>query len=238
MKKPDFTFAHREEGFDDHIDKSIRGYSVLHDDIVNLSRYFVEDQTNVVDIGCSTGKTIHAMRRQNSEFADDAHYIGFEYAEGFKDDLAKRKEEMDKEFGESFGSVNFYIEDIRNVGFENCSLVTSIFTLQFMPPSSRRNVLKEIYKGLNPGGAFIFAEKTIARDARIQEMMTFTYYDYKRKNFEDSDILDKERTLRNMLKPMSWEELKNSVALAGFSFDRIQPFWQNHLFVGAIAVKG
>ena len=47
----DFTFAHRQEGFDEHIDWSIRGYSDLLDDVINLSRYFVEDNTKVVDIG-------------------------------------------------------------------------------------------------------------------------------------------------------------------------------------------
>ena len=51
----DFTFAHRQEGFDEHINSSIRGYSGLLQDVVSLSRYFVENNTNVVDIGCSTG---------------------------------------------------------------------------------------------------------------------------------------------------------------------------------------
>ena len=51
----DFTFAHREEGFDEHIEKSIRGYGHLLEDIVGLSRYFVENDTNVYDLGCSTG---------------------------------------------------------------------------------------------------------------------------------------------------------------------------------------
>ena len=46
----DFTFAHREEGFDNHIEKSIRGYSYLMNDVITLSRYFVEDNTNIVDI--------------------------------------------------------------------------------------------------------------------------------------------------------------------------------------------
>ena len=42
--------------FDDHIEHSIRGYTNLLDDIVSLSRNFVEDETNVIDIICSTGK--------------------------------------------------------------------------------------------------------------------------------------------------------------------------------------
>ena len=38
----DFTFAHREEGFDEHINNSIRGYSDLLQDTISLSRYFIE----------------------------------------------------------------------------------------------------------------------------------------------------------------------------------------------------
>ena len=41
----DFTFAHREEGFDTHIEQSIRGYGHLMSDVVSLSRHFVEDDT-------------------------------------------------------------------------------------------------------------------------------------------------------------------------------------------------
>ena len=33
----DFTFAHREEGFDEHIEKSIRGYSNLLEDVLTAS---------------------------------------------------------------------------------------------------------------------------------------------------------------------------------------------------------
>lgn len=232
---PDFTFSHRDEGFDNHIDSSIRGYNVLHDDIVNLSRYFVEDHTKVVDIGCSTGKTLAAMIEQNDEFAPKALYNGVEYASGFVDAMKEREERVEAVYPHA--SLNLHQGDIRDYDFENCSLVTSIFTLQFMPQRDRRNVVKRIHSGLNDGGAFIFAEKTVAQDARLQEMMTFTYYDYKRTNFEDSDILDKERTLRNMLKPMTWKEIQSLLACAGFGFDKIQPFWQNHMFVGAIALK-
>ena len=61
-----FTFASSEkEGFDSHILHSIRGYEDLWNDVLKFSRYFVEDYTNVVDVGCSTGKLIDAMFKQN-----------------------------------------------------------------------------------------------------------------------------------------------------------------------------
>ena len=49
------------------------------------------------------------------------------------------------------------------------------------------------------------------------------------------DIMDKERTLRHMMKPNTWDEITNMLVGAGFS--SIQPFWRNHAFVGAIAIK-
>jgi len=231
----DFTFAHREEGFDEHIEHSIRGYSHLLGDVVNYSRYFVEDDTNVVDIGCSTGKLTQALLEENQDHCCDVTYVGVEIAEGFFKDLDKRYQTLTSM--NPWAPVTFVKDDIRNYEFENCSLVTSIFTLQFMPPRYRQEVLGKIYDGLNTGGAFIFAEKTICEDARLQDMMTFNYYDYKRQTFTTEDIIDKERTLRYMMKPNTWSEILFNLYDAGFAEDKVQPFWRNHTFVGAIAIK-
>ena len=233
MSDYDFTFAHRDEGFDNHIEKSIRGYNNLHEDVVNLSRYYVEDWTNVVDIGSSTGKTIEAMALQNEKIAPSVTYMGVEIATGFKTDMEKRMSVLQGRFADTF--FEFHFEDIRSYNFYNCSLVTSLFTLQFMPPKDREEVIHNIYEGLNDGGAFIFAEKTVADTGRFQDMFTFMFYDHKRKSFTEKDIMDKEVTLRNMLKPNTWTELTDMLHSAGFK--NVQPFWRNFLFVGAIATK-
>ena len=215
----DFTFAHREEGFDNHIEQSIRGYSDLMNDVISLSRYFVEDNTNIVDIGCSTGKNTKAMMEYNSDHSPDANFIGIEIADGFQKDLKKRKEELRVQ---GLNNVEFLMKDIRGYQITNANLVTSIFTLQFMPKKDRKEVISNIYSGLNEGGAFIFAEKTICESALIQDMITFNYYDYKRKSFDTTDIMDKERTLRNIMKPNTWSQLELMISYAGFS--TVQPF--------------
>ena len=74
----DFTFAHRQEGFDEHIDWSIRGYRNLLNDTISFSRYFVENNTNVVDIGCSTGKLTTRIMEYNNEISSASNYIGVE----------------------------------------------------------------------------------------------------------------------------------------------------------------
>ena len=223
-----FTFAQREEGFDNHIEHSIRGYSNLWNDVLKYSEYFVDDEASVVDVGCSTGKLLKAMIGQNT-FAPKANYFGIEVEE----DFFPTYEADEKEFS----NLKYFKGDVRDFEFNNCSLVTSIFTLQFIPEAARTSVIRQIYNGLNPGGAFIFAEKTVSECARINEIRTFTYYDYKREHFTSDDILNKERQLRHMMKLNTRNELINKCATVGFCFQKIESFWQNYGFAAFIAIK-
>lgn len=228
----DFSFAHSPEGFDKHIDASIRGYSNLLDDVVSFSRYFVEDNTKVVDVGCSTGK-LTTMIISNNPKRKSAHYVGIELAQSFYPHLSERFDEIMEYYPGSI--VEWVKDDVVNYRFQNCSLVTSLFTLQFMPKTTRRSTIQKIYNGLNEGGAFIFAEKLMCESAFFQELLTFNHYDYKRKTFTPEEIMQKEVQLRDMLKPNTWNELKDMVSDAGFKESQI--FWRNHQFVGVIATK-
>ena len=78
---PKFTFATASEGFDKHILQSVRGYDALWNDVLRYSQYFVENETNVVDIGCSTGKLLESMHSQNLSIAPTTQYIGVEIEE-------------------------------------------------------------------------------------------------------------------------------------------------------------
>lgn len=226
-----FTFGQgKTENFDEHIKKSIRGYDNLLQDVVNLSQYFVDQHTTVVDIGCSTGKLLQEIIAKNSI---DCDYVGVEIEKSFSDALIKTRKQVTK--ARPSTCLKFTEGDIRDYEFENCSLITSLFTLQFLPVKNRAEIIKKIYKGLNKGGCFIFAEKIVCNDARFQEMLTFNYYDYKSVHFTADEILDKEKKLRSMLKPNTWEEINQMLKDAGFQM--IQPFWMNHMFVGGVAIK-
>ena len=222
-----FTFATSEEGFDTHIDQSVRGYSNLWTDVLKFSEYFVEDGTCVVDIGCSTGKLLKSMKEQNDKFAPKCFYKGVEIEEDFFPEL------IDEE------NLKFYKTDVRSfewvTGAVNCGLVTSIFSLQFMPKTNRQQIIDRIYEALVKGGAFIFSEKIFSIDSQLQEMMQFCYYDYKRQFYSAEELLDKEVNLRHMMKPLTYQELIEMVQQAGF--ESVQPFWQNFNFVGIIAIK-
>ena len=218
-----FSFTSRASKFDQHIDQSIRGYSSLRKDVVAMSRYFVENDTNVVDIGCSQGTLIRSIREINTQ-APNALYYGIDVNEAFQ------------QHWKSEDNLIFEVQDITEwKNLKNLSLVTSLFTFQFIPERHRIKLLKKIYENLVEGGGFIFSEKVFSENSKIQNMMEFLYYDYKREKFSEKQILEKEQELRHLAKLSDEQKIIRSLDAIGFS--PIQSFWRNHNFIGFIAIK-
>jgi len=234
-----FTFANEPEGFDVHINNSIRGYSELWTDVVKMSDYFVSEESLIIDIGCSTGKMLVAMaERAHDKNLDPVHCLGFEVEEDFRQPLADNFLNSTINTSDAV-TLGVKMEDIANFDFSKLpygiSYATSIFTLQFIQKEKRQKIIREIYNNMKVGGAFVFAEKVYSPNAQLQDVMTFMHYDHKSKNFSAEEILNKERTLRNMLRPNTREELEDMIGKAGFT--SVQPFWQNYNFVGYICIK-
>jgi len=220
----EFSFS-SVENFDEHIDKSIRGYSDLIGDVCAMSRFFVEDGTNVVDVGCSTGVMLENISVINDKL--DVSYVGIEIEDNFTKDLHDHDD------------VSYFKGDVVDFdGWANTSMVTSIFTLQFMSKASRVSTVKNIYDSLIPGGVFIFSEKVYFDDAKTDDIVSSIHYDYKRKSFSASDVLDKEHSLRSIMRPDVKSDLVGDdgyIKACGFS--KCFQFWQNHNFCGWVAVK-
>ncbi len=223
-----FSFARFAEGFDEHIQKSIRGYTDLLSDCVAMSDYFVEDHTTVFDIGCSTGNFLAHVVERNQDRAPKAEYVGIDIEANF----GTRWEQLEKQ------GVKLHVADIRSFPIPaNCSLVTSIFSLQFISQHARQKILDEIYRALLPGGALIVAEKTLAKCPKLHDMLTFIHYDYKRQYFSDLEILEKERSLRSTMKLWSEDQIVQSLVAAGFLEGNVQSFWRSHGFAAFIALR-
>jgi tRNA (cmo5U34)-methyltransferase len=223
-----FSFASFAEGFDDHIQKSIRGYRELLDDCVAMSEYFVENETRVFDIGCSTGRFLSEMWGKNRERAPRAKYVGIDIEANFT--ACWRRLKVD--------NVEFHVADVRSFPIpERCSLVTSLFSLQFIAERDRQKIVDRIFQALVPGGALIVAEKTLSKCSKLQNMLTFVHYDYKRQSFTEAEVLEKERSLRAIMKPWLEEQIVQSLSAAGFCEANVQPFWRNHSFAAFIALR-
>jgi tRNA (cmo5U34)-methyltransferase len=223
-----FSFANYADDFDRHIAHSIRGYDNLIEDCVELSQYFVENGTVFCDVGCSTGRTLAAIRTRNQGRAPDARYVGLDIEPSFQQHWTQF----------AAPNVRFLVQDV--LTFEDLtglSLATSIFTLQFLPERYRRQVCRRIYEGLIPGGAFIVAEKTFAKLPKTQDILNSLYLNYKRRHFSDEEILDKERSLRDMMKLGREADLIRLLTEVGFHAESIESFWRSHLFAAYVCIK-
>lgn len=223
-----FSFARFADKFEEHIRKSIRGYADLLADCVAMSEYFVENDTTVFDIGTSTGSFLFHVWDKNHSRAPQVKYIGVDVEQNFG--LYWEKFKAD--------NVSFHVADVRSFPIpERCSFVTSIFSLQFISERERQQIINRIYRALVPGGALIVAEKTLWKCSKLQEMMTFIHYDYKRQSFTEEEILEKERSLRSTMKLWSEEQIVQSLIAAGFEATKVESLWRNHSFAAFIALR-
>lgn len=209
-----FSFDTIKE-FDKHISASITGYDILHSLIVNISSFFIKEDTVPIDIGCTSGKLIKKIEDTYS-----CKCIGYDITDNnFLPDLDLR------------------LQDVTDVNFEfdRTNIFYCIFTLQFIPYSKRLNLLKKIYKSLYENGVLIICEKEIAKNGIIQECFTFSNYQYKKENFTSEEILSKEKDLRKIMNSLESEENIKLFKKAGFK--TIEPFFQSLNYKGYLCKK-
>ena len=69
----------------------------------------------------------------------------------------------------------------------------------------------------------------------IHDIYNDIYYDFKRENIKDEEILDKNISLRGIMKPLTLEENISNLKEVGFS--KIDVFMKYNNFVGIITIK-
>ena len=228
MRKTNFSFAEHALSFRGHISSSIPGYKDgLLPTCVALSLRFAQPGTRVVDIGCSTGHLLASIRRASQAVRSSNQYAGIDIEPGFSVHWDRLKTK----------NLHFEVVDARQYeGFANVSFALSLFTVQFVRPVDKLPLLKRVYEGLVEGGALLIAEKTLADTARLQDALTFPYYDYKlKRGFTPEQILNKERNLRGQM--TLWTETELRATLLQTGFRQIETVWKNLIFVGIVALK-
>jgi tRNA (cmo5U34)-methyltransferase len=104
-----------------------------------------------------------------------------------------------------------------------------------VPVADKNTVLKNLAKSLVDGGALLIAEKVLASSARLQDTLTFQYYDFKLRSFNEREVLEKERRLRGMMTLWTEQELRSGLLSAGFR--EVEPIWGDFPFLAFLALK-
>ncbi|CAA6805212.1 MAG: tRNA (Uridine-5-oxyacetic acid methyl ester) 34 synthase [uncultured Sulfurovum sp.] len=194
------------ENFEAHVSKSVPLYKEGHALIKKLSDYFIKDDSLCYELGSSTGTLVQELAAHHA--FRNAKFIGIEIEE----DMVNKANKLYQNT-----HLSFVCDDMNTMNLEKSDLIVSYYTIQFIHPKLRQQLINKIYQALNWGGAFIVYEKVRANDARFQDIMSGLYMEYKLdQGYKAEEIIAKQKSLKGILEPFSTEGNIDMFKRAGF----------------------
>jgi tRNA (cmo5U34)-methyltransferase len=169
--------------FDQHIASSIPTFADLNYLVTRLINDFSQENTQVIDIGCSTGKLLRSLPKR-------AHvsYLGID----------KVMDPTPTE-GVTFIKSDIFTANRENIQNNTASVVISLFTMQFLPFNQRKRFINLVNTLLVDGGLFICAEKVHMNDRSIEAIVQANLLEWKKQHFSDTEILEKTISLKSIM---------------------------------------
>lgn len=218
--------------FPDMIKRSVPGYPTIVENIGVLAARFAQDGSTLYDLGCSLGAVTQAMRRHVRH--ERCRVIAVDNSAAMVARCREYLHAQDAMFQELL-PAEVVEADILALEMRPASLVALNFTLQFIPPARRGELLARIRQALLPGGALILSEKLRFDDPGEQALLTDLHLDFKRANgYSELEIAQKRTAIENVMKPDSLDTHRQRLADAGFG--RVVPWFQCLNFASLIAL--
>lgn len=215
------------QAFSKHVRRSVPLYDLGHELVCRLSDFFVKDGSICYELGTSTGVLLNKLSRRH-QHRKGVKWVGIDKE---ADMIEQAKKEM-----EYIDSVELVVDDIFSYPYEKSNFIVSYYTIQFMPPHIRQEVINKIYNSLNWGGGAVIFEKVRSCDARFQDMMQALYTDYKlEQGYTAQEIIAKAKSLKGVLEPFSTQGNLDLLKRAGFV--DITTVFKYVCFEGFLAIK-
>ncbi len=214
--------------FDDMLQRSIPLYPQTLQMLVSWAKNHYEPGTPHIDLGCSTGNLIELLAKVLPE---GSWHQGIDPSPDMIDLCTLKLSHAMQNH-----KIELFISDALDFSYQGASVISSMYTIQFINPALRKDLLKRIYQELRTGGLFWISEKITFGDRFMQKKIEYFYDKFKSDNgYSDEEIVRKKKSLEGVLIPMSYEHLYTSLREAGFSHVIPVIQWQN--FVSFAAIK-
>ena len=212
--------------FDDMLSRSVPFYDEVRKLVIALILTEEAEGKKVLDLGSSTAKFLLDL---HSKMQTTMKLKGLDNSQAMLD----RAEQKCQAFG---AKIDLELADMLTYTYSQEDIVVANYTLQFIRPMQRMELVKKLYDGLNEDGLFIFSEKVVFKDKKLDKDLIDIYYDYKKEQgYSEYEIAQKREALENVLIPFTIEENIQMCKEAGFeSVDTIFQ-WSN--FVTFVAKK-
>ncbi len=226
----DFRFdASVARVFPDMIRRSVPGYTTIIPMIEVITEQYVQAGSHCYDLGCSLGASTLAMRHGIPHV--DCTLVGVDNSEAMIERCEHYIALDDSEL-----PVTLRCEDILETELSDASVTTLNFTLQFVPPDQRTDLLTRIAQATRPGGVLILSEKISFDSDQEQDIQTRLHHEFKRANgYSDLEISQKRSAIEQVLIPETLAAHKERLLAAGF--DQVLVWYQCFNFVSMLAIK-
>jgi tRNA (cmo5U34)-methyltransferase len=212
--------------FDDMLQRSVPFYRESQ----KITEFFALKQLEnggiLYDLGCSTASLLLNIHRG---LKSEASLIGLDNSQAMLEQARKKCE--------AYGvDIEVHNADILEYDYKQAEVFVSNYTLQFIRPLVREELVKKIADSLHKEGVFIFSEKVISHHSKLNKDLIECYYDFKKEQgYSEYEIMQKREALENVLVPYSEDENIKMALNCGFSHCEVVFRWAN--FATFIAVK-
>lgn len=212
--------------FDDMLSRSVPFYDEVRALVISLILAEEEEGKKVLDLGSSTAKFLLDL---HSKMTTKMYLKGLDNSQAMVD----RAEQKCQAFG---AKIELELADMLRYAYKDEDVIVANYTLQFIRPMQRLELIQKLYDGLKDDGVFIFSEKVVFKDKLLDKEMIDIYYAYKKEQgYSEYEIAQKREALENVLIPFTIEENIQMCKDAGFK--NIETVFQWANFVTFIAKK-
>ena len=212
--------------FDDMLSRSVPFYDEVRKLLISIILAEQGEGKRLLDLGSSTAKFLLDL---DSKLSTKMYLKGIDNSQAMLD----RARQKCQAFG---ADIDLELADMLEYPFGGDDIIVANYTLQFIRPMQRPELMQKIYDGLNEEGMFIFSEKVVFEDKRLDKQLIDIYYTYKKEQgYSAYEIAQKREALENVLIPFTIEENIQMCKKAGFT--QISTLFQWGNFVTFIAKK-
>jgi tRNA (cmo5U34)-methyltransferase len=221
-----WNFDQAAAHFDRHVSRSVPQLEEQREYVARLARFFAHDGARIYELGVSTGRLAETVLR--SVAGRRISYVGLDISSAM---AARARANL--EHDPRFCALE---ADVLQFPFEPAALVLSYYTLQFLPVARREELLRRVHAALQPGGALVLYEKTLAGHPLVQDMQAQLYAEFKlAQGFAPEEVLNKARSLKGIADPRGSDWNKAMLRRCGFGV--VESVFRNHCFEGYLAIK-
>lgn len=198
--------------FDDHVKRSIPNYTRVMEKVGFLSQFFMENGSRYLDIGSSTGRTVLEVVYANRGKALEVDMVDSQ--EEMAEVLRVRFKDRAKP---RMGFKVFCLDITKFFLIAKYDLIVASLVIQFIKKELRTELIKNIHRSLNDGGAFIWFEKCAEQSPVATDIMKQYCNAYKVKSgLSPESVLNKDDVLRGIMPLRAYEDNYRMLQEVGF----------------------